>query len=456
MSVSAHPAFAALLAEAAPAPVRAVELTEEGALASVFPVTDLAAASIAAVGLAVARRLELAGRAAPAISVDRRLASFWFSSSALPAGWTAPPVWDPIAGDYPTRDGFIRLHTNAPHHRAAALRALGVAGEREAVAAATLGWTADELEAAVVGQGGCAAAMRSLADWARHPQGIAAAAEPLLRRDEGAHSRAAELDIDPARPLRGLRVLDLTRVLAGPVATRTLAGFGAEVLRIDPPDWDEPAVVIDVTLGKRLARLDLRKAADRERFEALLAVADVFAHGLRADALDRLGLGYDRRQAIRPGLVDVSLDAYGFSGPWALRRGFDSLVQMSSGIAQAGMARHGADRPRPLPVQALDHAAGYLLAAAAIEGLNRRRETGLGSRWRSSLARVAAALTSAPAAPEAAAFAPRSEADDQPELEITDWGALRRLRPPLVVEGAPMAWSLTAGPLGRHAAAWAD
>jgi hypothetical protein len=454
MSVSSSSAFAAFLAEAAPVPVRAVELTGEGALASVFPVTDLAAASIAAVGLALARRVELAGHAAPAVAVDRRLASLWFAASVAPVGWTPPPVWDPIAGDYPTRDGFIRLHTNAPHHRAAALRALDVAGEREAVAAAVLRWSADELETAVVAENGCAAALHSMDAWARHPQGVAAAEEPLLGRQQAAPSRTPEPDIDMARPLKGLRVLDLTRALAGPVATRTLAGFGADVLRIDAPDWDEPAVLPDVTLGKRTARLDLRRPADRERFEALLAGADVFAHGLRSDALEALGLGEARRQAIRPGLVDVSLDAYGFHGPWAKRRGFDSLVQMSSGIAHAGMVSYGAAQPRPLPVQALDHAAGYLLAAAAIEGLNLRREAGRGSRWRTSLARVAAALVAAPAAMEAPPLAPPADADYQPELERTEWGVLRRLRPPLVVEGAPMAWSLPGTPLGRHEAAW--
>ena len=165
-------------------------------------------------------------------------------------------------------------------------------------------------------------------------------------------------------------MLDLTRVLAGPVATRFLAGFGADVLRIDPPEWDEPAVVPEVTLGKRCARLDARTDDGRAHLRRLLAEADVLVHGYRPGVLDSLlGVDADGRAELRPGLVEVCLDAYGWTGPWSARRGFDSLVQMSSGIAEAGMRWAGRDVPTPLPVQALDHATGYLMAAEVIDGL---------------------------------------------------------------------------------------
>jgi CoA-transferase family III len=435
------------------APSRNTAVAGEGGLPSAFPVSDLAAASIAAAGCGIAERMALAGGAA-SVKVDRRLASFWFAASCSAVGWKPAPPWDPIAGDYPARDGFIRLHTNAPHHRQAALAALGVEADRDKVAKAVALWSADELESAIVASGGCAAAMRSREDWARHAQGAAVAAEPLVRSEPGAQSIAPESAIDPARPLAGLRVLDLTRVLAGPVSTRFLAGYGAQVLRIDPPSWDEPGVLPDVTLGKRCARLDLKTTEGKERLEALLAQADVLVHGYRSDALDRLGFGAARRQAIRPGLVDVSLDAYGFTGPWARRRGFDSLVQMSSGIADFGMKHYGADRPRPLPVQALDHAAGYVMAASVLHGLNQRSRTGQGSLWRTSLARVAEFLASAPAAEDLAPLAPIADADYAPDLEQTAWGPLRRLHPPLEVEGAPAFWALPAGPLGRDPPAW--
>ena len=304
--------------------------------------------------------------------VERRLSSLWFGWSLRPEGWERPSIWDPIAGDYPAADGWIRLHTNAPHHRAAALTVLGVPGEKTQVARAVAGWEAEALEAAVVRSNGCAAAMRTMAAWATHAQGESVSREPLVIARATDDASDARWCPAPDRPLRGIRVLDLTRVLAGPVATRFLAGFGADVLRIDPPSWDEPAVIPDVTLGKRCARLDLRNAGERAIFVELLRRADVLVHGYRADALEKLGLDAAARRAIRPGLIDVSLDAYGWSGPWRNRRGFDSLVQMSAGIAEAGMRMLGKDRPSPLPVQALDHATGYLMAAAAIRGVTQR------------------------------------------------------------------------------------
>ena len=332
---------------------------------------------------------------------------------------------------------------------------LGVAADRETVARAVATWRADELEAAVVAAGGCAAAMRAAADWAAHPQGAAVAAEPLIAWTDAVDAPGA-MGWSPAagRPLAGVRVLDLTRVLAGPVATRFLAGYGADVLRLDPPGWDEPAVTPDVTLGKRCARLDLRAADGRRCFEVLLARADVLVHGYRSDALDRLGLDEAWRRAVRPGLVDVALDAYGWTGPWRARRGFDSLVQMSAGIAHAGMVRTGRDRPTPLPVQALDHATGYLAAAAALRGLRVRRDEGHGATVRLSLARTGALLVDGPAGRLDVDLAPPADADWSPVPERTAWGDVRRLRPAVSVAGVPQWWDRPASPLGSHDAAW--
>jgi hypothetical protein len=336
------------------------------ALPSAFPVTELAA-TIGAASLAVSDLVGLFS-AAPAVTVDQRLASLWFGWSIRPLGWEVPPAWDAIVGDYRAADGWIRLHTNAPRHRAASLRVLGCKEERSAIAAAAAAWPAVALEQAIVNAGGCAAAMRTMQEWANHPQGRAVAAEPLIAFT-GTSAARTRWRPSPDRPLDGLKVLDLTRVLAGPIATRFLAGHGADVLRIDPPGWDEPGVVPEVMLGKRCARLDLHAAADRDTFEHLLAQADVLVRGYRPGALDALGYDEARRRAIRPGLIDVALNAYGWSGPWQARRGFDSLVQMSAGVAAAGMAWQRADRPVPLPAQALDHATGYLMAAAVVRGL---------------------------------------------------------------------------------------
>ncbi|AWN49665.1 acyl-CoA transferase [Methylobacterium terrae] len=441
-----------------------VTVTGTGALPSVYPVSDLAAASVAAAGLALAELVEARFGRRPAVTVDRRLAAQWFSRSLAPQGWEPPPLWDPVAGDYRSADGWIRLHTNAPHHRDAALAVLGAVPERAAVAGAVARWRADELEAAVVAQGGCAAAMRAAEAWAVHPQGAALAREPLVSwevGEAGAEGLGADgLDADrlgaarPERPLAGLRVLDLTRVLAGPVATRVLAGYGATVLRLDPPGWDEPGVVPEMTLGKACARLDLRNPEGRARFEALLAGADVLVHGYRAEALAGLGFDAAARARLRPGLIDVALDAYGWTGPWRGRRGFDSLVQMSCGIAEAGMRRARADRPVPLPVQALDHATGYLMAAAVLRGLTRRLATGRGAGARAALARTAHLLAAAPPAAPEDPPAPPTRADYAEAPEPTAWGPALRLRPPLTLDGVPMRWDRPAGPLGAADPVW--
>ncbi|OKH88008.1 CAIB/BAIF family CoA transferase [Thalassospira sp. TSL5-1] len=457
-----------------PAMTNAISQTTNGALPSVFAVTDLAASSVACAGLAIA---ELAGlirnqgknTTLPLpVNVDRRLASAWFSSSYRPVGWAPAAKWDAIAGDYQGQDGWVRLHTNAPHHRRAALEVLNITPEdasRQSVAKTVANWPINALETAIVEKGGCAAAMRSITAWQQHPQGQAVASEPLvhvethsLPTSEPPENAHFPLTGTIERPLAGVKVLDLTRILAGPVGTRFLAGFGADVLRIDPPGWDEPTILPDVTLGKRCARLDLRDDQDRDRFRTLLAEADILVHGYRANALERLGLGAEARRALNPGLVDVALNAYGWSGPWQFRRGFDSLVQMSSGIANHGMKSYQSDKPAPLPVQALDHAAGYILATSAIRGLVDRHKNGHGKCYRTSLARVAALLCEyQPTSPDASSpppFADLADSDYMQAAEPSGSGDVQRLYPPLEIGGIPMRWSLPAGLLGASPPKW--
>lgn len=273
-----------------------------GTLPSCFATSGLA---IAAVQAAAA---ELSALTDQKTTVNRRHALMWFNFTLMPQGWVLPDPWDPIAGDYAAADGFIRLHTNAPHHAAAALHVLASEADRDAVARAVKTWRKADLERAVIGAGGAAAAMMSQDDWAAHPQGKSVAAEPLI------HWCLQDTDAPPAQ-LNGLKILDLTRVLAGPVATRFLAGFGAEVLRIDPPHWNEPSVVPEVTLGKSCTGLDLKRPEDRSTFEALLAQADVLVHGYRPSAM--IGLGYTDAvlRTIAPHLINVSLCAYGHTAP---------------------------------------------------------------------------------------------------------------------------------------------
>jgi len=430
-----------------------IPFTSSGALPSAFAVTDLACASIAAAGQAVSEWLHQQTGRLPTLEVDRRLASFWFATSIRPLGWSAPPLWDPVAGDYETKDGWIRLHTNAPHHRAAAESVLGACTDRVGMASQVAKWAKTDLEHAVVEAGGCAAEMRTWAQWQAHPQGIAVNAEPLIQFAAHSSQNAKPWQGSVARPLAGIKVLDLTRVLAGPIASRFLAGLGADVLRIDPPTWNEPGVVPEVTLGKRCARLDLHDTADRAVFESLLKDADILLHGYRADALEHLSYGAAERQKLSPGLIDVCLNAYGWSGPWQNRRGFDSLVQMSSGIAEAGMQWKKADKPTPLPVQALDHATGYLMAASAIKLLAERLTRGFGGSARLSLARTAKLLIENGAGTNEPLRA--EDQDDQGLLvEQTPWGPAHRLHVPLKITGTPVQWAIPATELGSHRAQW--
>ncbi|MBI6907156.1 CoA transferase [Pseudomonas palleroniana] len=428
--------------------------TSAGALPSTFAVTELAVASIGAAGQAVAQLVQQQTGRLPAVTVDQRLASFWFSSSIRPVGWQVPPLWDPVAGDYASADGWIRLHTNAPHHRVAAESILGKVTDRTDMAGKVATWNAADLEQAIVDAGGCAAQMRSWQAWQTHPQGLAVNAEALVQRRTSDTVTEHPWLGSVARPLAGIKVLDLTRVLAGPVASRFLAGLGADVLRIDSPSWNEPGVVPEMTLGKRCARLDLKSAEGRQIFETLLKDADILFHGYRADALEHLGYNAEELQRLAPGLIDASLNAYGWSGPWRNRRGFDSLVQMSSGIAEAGMAWQQADKPVPLPVQALDHATGYLLAAGAIQALSERLKTGRGGSARLSLARTAKLLVDAGQVPAQPALRAEGPEDQGLVVEPTAWGPAHRLLAPLSISGTPLQWELPAGELGSHRPQW--
>ena len=430
-------------------------------LPAYFDVTGLATASVACATLAAAEFLAAREVSRPRpVSVDSRAASAAFAAEGLftPVGWSLPEMWDPVAGNYRAEDGWIRLHTNYPYHRAAVERVLD-AGDRAAVAAAALRWKAGDLEAAVVAAGGCAAVMRSRETWLASPPGAATAtATPVVVSEHRLPAGRAAAESDPplsgtAAPFSGVRVLDMTRVIAGPVCTKFLAAYGAEVLRLDPPGFAEvPALLPETTAGKRTAALDLRLDADRGIFEGLLADADVLVTGLRADALAGLGYGDGTLTAINPALIVASLNAYGWDGPWRHRRGFDSLVQMSCGIAAAGAFAAGRDEPFPLPVQALDHATGYLLAAEVGRALTRRLTRSAVSRIRASLIGTANLLWSLPR-PADLPSAP-SPGDFALVDTNTEWGPARRVPSPGEIAGVTGDWRIEAGPLGRHRPAW--
>ncbi|MEU9474730.1 CoA transferase [Streptomyces sp. NPDC048191] len=443
-------------------PARLTRLTtvvREGALQARLPVQELARACVGACALAAA---ELAARRAgraevPGVRVDDgAVAAAFHSERNLLVDGRAPVSFAPLSRFWRTADGWVRTHANYPHHRARLLGALGLPADAsvEAVAARFAGLSALEAEDAVHAGGGLTVALRTPKEWQAHEQAAEVAARPLVERERATAAPARALaPLDPSAapllPAAGLRVLDLTRVLAGPVATRTLALLGADVLRLDAPWLPElPDQHADTGFGKRSATLDL--GTDRDTFEELLASADVVVTGYRPGALDRFGLSPEALFARRPGLVVAQVSAWGAYGPWAGRRGFDSLVQVATGIAAT---EGSAGEPGALPAQALDHGTGYLLAAAVLRALTEQSYDG-GGRWvRLALARTAHWLTDG-IRPTAAAGAPYAGPDAW--LAETDGplGRLRHALPPVSFAGGPADWARPPVPWGSDGARW--
>ncbi|WP_245657854.1 CoA transferase [Herbidospora mongoliensis] len=397
---------------------------QEPVLPSPFRIGTAAAASV---GVATAAMAALRGEHGQA-AVDMRHAAVAFRSERhFRIGDDPIPLWAPISGDYSAADGRVRIHANFDHHRDAALAALGLPPDatREEVGEACERRTGREVEEAIIAAGGCAAAMRGRAEWAGHPQGQAVAARPLLTLDRLQGPPPGET---------GLRVVDLTRVIAGPVASRFLASHGGDVMHVCGPGVPEvPGLVLETAAGKRSCLIDLRTEADLLR--DLIRGADVVIRGYRPGALDRLGFALSDLVRLRPGVVVVDISAYG-PGPWHGRRGFDSLVQMATGIvAESG----------PLPCQALDHATGYLAAFAAVAGLLRRRREG--GSWHAvlSLAATAHWLDDLGRTP------PGDEPPVDDLLETRDGYTF--VRPPGLIAGRPPTWSPPPHP-GEHAPAW--
>jgi crotonobetainyl-CoA:carnitine CoA-transferase CaiB-like acyl-CoA transferase len=440
-----------------PEALAALDVVDDGpALPSVYRVTDAATATVAATTLAAARLWQERGGPQARARVGSREAAVAFRSERYlrlvrPDGVRVPMAGpDDRTGDYRTRDGWIRLHCNYPAHRAAVDEVLGAGDPQD--------WTAVELEEAVVAAGGAAAALRSRAGWASHPQGSAVARLPLLGRARSGSEHAPRLPA-ASRPLAGVRVLDLTRVIAGPVAGRILAAHGAQVLRVGADHLALVAdLVVDTGFGKRFTHLDLRRDEGRDALRRLVTQADVVLEAFRPGALARLGFGPEQCAELRPGLIYVEISAWGQVGPWSERRGFDSLVQMACGIADEGRIAandpHG--RPRPLPAQVLDHATGFLAALGAIQGLRQRHAGGEGSRVQVSLSATAAWLDSLGRDPGGRTVADPG-IDDVSDLLIEDetpYGRVSHVRPPGQIDGAPPRWTTAPQRPGADTPVW--
>jgi crotonobetainyl-CoA:carnitine CoA-transferase CaiB-like acyl-CoA transferase len=430
----------------------------EPVLPSSFAVGTAAQAAIGAAALAAAVLWRLRGGRRQRVSVEMRDAAIEFRSERYLRvdGKDPDDHHDPIAGLYRCGDGrWARLHTNLPHHRDGLLQLLGCDHDKAAVQRALERWPAEALESAAAEAGLVVAACRSFAEWDGHAQGRAIAGLPVFSIEQ--IDAAPEFKFGPGqRPLAGLKVLELTHVIAGPVSGRVLAGHGAEVLLITAAHRPSMLpLVIDTGRGKLSAHIDLRQGSGRATLAGLVRQADVFIQGYRPGALAGQGFGPEEVARLRPGIVYASLSAYGHAGPWAPRRGFDSLVQTASGLNLAEAEAFGSSEPRPLPAQALDHATGYLLAFAIMAALKRRAQQGGSWQVRVSLAQTGHWLRQLGRIDGMHCRDPGFE-DVRDRLHQTPsgFGQLTAVRHAAVMSETPPHWVRASVPLGTHAPAW--
>lgn len=443
-----------------PSALEAVRLTgDEPILPSSFRVGAAAQASIAAAGMAAAHIWRLRSGQSQDVSVDMLHAAIECRSERYLRvdDKPPPPAWDAIAGVYKTGDErFVRLHTNFPHHRDNVCKVLNCKPERAAVQAALLQWDGAAFETAAYAGGGVVSLMRSHEEWSAHSQAKALETLPLMVIERIGEAAPRSWPLGD-RPLSGMRVLDLSRVIAGPVAGRTLAAHGADVMLVSSPKLPSiPWLTIDTGRGKLSCSIDLKSEQGRATLRGLLAKADIFSQGYRPQSLAALGFSPRDAALLSPGIVYVSLSAYGHVGPWAERRGFDSLVQASTGFNHAEAQAAGIEGPKELPMQILDHVTGYLMAYGAM--MARARQSREGGSWhvRVSLAQTGRWLWNLGRLDKGLATSDIKAEAVLPFIEATasGFGDLHAVRHSAMLSKTPAAWSRPAVPLGNDPPQW--
>jgi crotonobetainyl-CoA:carnitine CoA-transferase CaiB-like acyl-CoA transferase len=429
-------------------------------LANRFPVSEAAAAALAAGGVAASDLWSLKTGRRQDVGVDVRKTGLSLRATLVMQlnGGPPPPSWadgNPLVDFYPCRDGrWIHLHGNFPHLAEGTMAVLGCSRNRDEIAAAVARRDAQELEDALAANRQCGAMARTAAEWAAHPQGQAIANTPRVEI-----TRIGDSDPEPlpagGRPLSGVRVLDLTRILAGPTHARTLAQYGADVLHITAPGLPTSQVwVMDTNQGKLSAYLDLDVAEQSDQLQRLVREGDVFAQGFRAGALERRGFGPAQLAALRPGIIYVSINCYGHSGPWAGRPGWEQLAQTVTGLATS---QGTPDHPQRMPVAACDYTTGYLAALGTLVALGRRARDGGSYHVRVSLCRTGMWFQRlGPTCDPAAAIGPGDHVDALTVEADTAWGKLRYLSPCVELSETPVFWERQPVPLGTHSAAWPE
>ncbi|NYT23236.1 CoA transferase [Alcaligenaceae bacterium] len=414
--------------------------------------TTVAAAALAACELGVTRGMERQG-----IGVDMAHAacecSGWYSLDGV---YSDP--WNPFTGLYPCKTGWVRVHANLRHHREGFLRLLGLdpdTAERAAAEAQTRQWPAIELETRLAESGLVGTALRSFDEWDATPQGQTIAQLPLftIKKIGDAAPQALPALGPEDKPLTGIRYLDLTRILAGPIAGRAIAAYGADVLLLNAPYLPNIEAIVDTSRGKLSAHVDLKTDDGKKALRELLQQAHVMVQGYRPGGLEQLGFGPKEAAKHRPGIVYVTLSAFGNKGPWAGRRGFDSLLQTAMGFNIAEQEAFGADSPKPMPMQILDESTGYLIAMLVSTVLRRQQIEGGSWHVEVSLAQTARWFRSLGRISEGVEI---GKPDITPYLETSDsgYGQLQAVRHSAILSRTPAGWERPSMPPGSHPACW--
>ena len=429
-----------------------------------FKIGETCASVLAGIGVAVNDIWEMrTGRRQTAAIDARRAAATLRSASYLqrpgPDGAFETVVSEDheamrrITQPWPTKDGrWFLPHFGLPNLKQRVLGVLGCEPNPESVATAVAQWDALDLEAAIDEARACGAMVRSNAEWLDHAHGQALASKPIVEI-----IKIADSDPEPFpagdRPLSGIRTLDLTRILAGPIAARTLAEHGADVLMVTAEHLPQITEhVMDTCHGKRSCFLDLKTRDDAARLMGLVRGADVFSQGYRPGMLSGLGFGPEDLAIARPGIVYLSISCFGADGPFSHRAGWEQVAQTVTGICNEG----GVDRPALLPAAACDYTTGYLGAYGVLLALARRAREGGSYHVRVSLCQSGMFI-----------YRQGKTEFDEPDMDLSGaeldalriettpaYGALRHLGPVLHLSETAPHWVRPSPVLGADEPAW--
>ena len=468
-------AFAELMAIRAGSALAAGEVTITGRdplFRTPFRIGETLAMALAARGVAANDLWELRTGTRQTVSVDARAAamtSLYGREVTLlrDADGEYRPV--PVAAalkhmvsmtqPWATADGrWLLPHTNLPHLERRVLDVLGCDNTVESIKAAVARWNADALDNAIAAAGACAAKVLTPAEWLAHPQGAYLAARPVVEITRVADGRPEPLPPGD-QPLSGVRVLDLTRILAGPTTSLGLAEHGAEVLMVTAPDLPQvPSFVRDTSHGKRSCFLDFKRVDEAATFRSLVRKADVVVDGYRPGRLAAHGFGVDAMMALRPGLIHVTVNCFGAGGPLASRAGWDQIAQAVTGICHTQGEATGAGQPKLTPVPMCDFLTGFLGTFGALLALARRTREGGSYRVEVSLCQ-AAMLFQRQGLVDGFGDAPGQLTPDEFEalavrVDNTAYGDLKTLGPVLHMSDTPCRWSRPTPKLGSDRAEW--